>query len=787
MQPFRSGGGSSGGSFDPPPRKKFSAYNNPLAEEPDTAYGESYYSRYGNSSRNATTAPVAVVDYRKTPGVAPPAAASSGPSAASAPYAGIGRKRVQDEDDYFYGDEDDNEMEGNGDAGRAHDNDDEEDPLEAFMAGVTAEAKRDLDRIAPSLQQKQQSQQQQLQQQQQQQKGLREDLEREDEMEAYLKFMQENPNVGVQGDDEEIYEYDNEGNIVERAGHKEIDPLPPVDHSQVQYAPFERNFYTPHPEVAAMKPEQAMELRRKLGIRVQGVEAPYPICSFAHLGLDDQLMDSISRAGFTQPTPIQAQACPAALSGRDVIGIAKTGSGKTVTFVWPLVMHVLDQSPLAPGDGPIGLICAPTRELALQIYAEARKFGKPYGVTVVCAYGGGSMWEQQKACEAGCEILVCTPGRLIDLVKKKATNLRRVTYLVFDEADKMFQLGFEAQVRSIANHVRPDRQTLLFSATFKRRVERLVRDILTDPIRICQGELGEANQDVRQFVEIFRQPEDKWIWMQRHLAGFCSQGQTLVFVTRKANSEDVAKRISGAGFSCRLLHGDMHQSERNDTIAAYKRGEFQVLVATDVASRGLDIPAIRTVINYESARDIDTHTHRVGRTGRAGHKGMAYTLLLDKEKDFAGHLVRNLEGVGQEAPPRLLALANECAWFKNSRFKSGGQGKRVSASGRTRERPGLGLGGGGGGGGSGGGSGQEQQLSFTRPSSSGPQTDRVSATKQAFMSQYKKMFVSAGPDSGSGTSTLPSQQQQRPPQMPPPPPQSAPSSSNERRKRSRWD
>uniref|UniRef100_A0A1I8GU29 RNA helicase n=1 Tax=Macrostomum lignano TaxID=282301 RepID=A0A1I8GU29_9PLAT len=537
-------------------------YNNPLAEEPDTAYGESYYSRYGNSSRNATTAPVAVVDYRKTPGVAPPAAASS-------------------------------------------------------------------------------------------------------------------------GDDEEIYEYDNEGNIVERAGHKEIDPLPPVDHSQVQYAPFERNFYTPHPEVAAMKPEQAMELRRKLGIRVQGVEAPYPICSFAHLGLDDQLMDSISRAGFTQPTPIQAQACPAALSGRDVIGIAKTGSGKTVTFVWPLVMHVLDQSPLAPGDGPIGLICAPTRELALQIYAEARKFGKPYGVTVVCAYGGGSMWEQQKACEAGCEILVCTPGRLIDLVKKKATNLRRVTYLVFDEADKMFQLGFEAQVRSIANHVRPDRQTLLFSATFKRRVERLVRDILTDPIRICQGELGEANQDVRQFVEIFRQPEDKWIWMQRHLAGFCSQGQTLVFVTRKANSEDVAKRISGAGFSCRLLHGDMHQSERNDTIAAYKRGEFQVLVATDVASRGLDIPAIRTVINYESARDIDTHTHRVGRTGRAGHKGMAYTLLLDKEKDFAGHLVRNLEGVGQEAPPRLLALANECAWFKNSRFKSGGQGKRVSASGRT--------------------------------------------------------------------------------------------------------
>ncbi|KAF6772462.1 hypothetical protein AHF37_09047 [Paragonimus kellicotti] len=154
------------------------------------------------------------------------------------------------------------------------------------------------------------------------------------------------------------------------------------------------------------------------------------------------------------------------MAGRDVIGIGKTGSGKTAAFLWPAIIHIMDQPPLKLGDGPICVICAPTRELAQQIYSEAKKLAKVYNLTVVCAYGGGSLWEQQKACEAGCEILICTPGRLIDLVKKKSTNLRRVTYLVFDEADKMFNLGFEPQVRSIANHVRPDRQSEFSYSSF---------------------------------------------------------------------------------------------------------------------------------------------------------------------------------------------------------------------------------------------------------------------------------------------------------------------------------
>lgn len=217
-----------------------------------------------------------------------------------------------------------------------------------------------------------------------------------------------------------------------------------------------------------------------------GAVPPNPVTSFGHFGFDESLIKAIRKSEYTQPTPIQAQAVPAALSGRDIIGIAKTGSGKTAAFIWPMLVHILDQKELAPGDGPIGLILAPTRELSQQIYMEAKKFGKVYNVRVCCCYGGGSKWEQSKALEGGAEIVVATPGRMIDLIKMKATNLQRVTFLVLDEADRMFDMGFEPQVRSICNHVRPERQTLLFSATFKKKVERLARDVLTDPVRIVQ-------------------------------------------------------------------------------------------------------------------------------------------------------------------------------------------------------------------------------------------------------------------------------------------------------------
>ncbi|XP_017806354.1 ATP-dependent RNA helicase DDX42 isoform X2 [Papio anubis] len=551
--------------------------------------------------------------------------------------------------------------------------------------------------------------------------------------------MAENPTAGmVQEEEEDNLEYDSDGNPIAPT-KKIIDPLPPIDHSEIDYPPFEKNFYNEHEEITNLTPQQLIDLRHKLNLRVSGAAPPRPGSSFAHFGFDEQLMHQIRKSEYTQPTPIQCQGVPVALSGRDMIGIAKTGSGKTAAFIWPMLIHIMDQKELEPGDGPIAVIVCPTRELCQQIHAECKRFGKAYNLRSVAVYGGGSMWEQAKALQEGAEIVVCTPGRLIDHVKKKATNLQRVSYLVFDEADRMFDMGFEYQVRSIASHVRPDRQTLLFSATFRKKIEKLARDILIDPIRVVQGDIGEANEDVTQIVEILHSGPSKWNWLTRRLVEFTSSGSVLLFVTKKANAEELANNLKQEGHNLGLLHGDMDQSERNKVISDFKKKDIPVLVATDVAARGLDIPSIKTVINYDVARDIDTHTHRIGRTGRAGEKGVAYTLLTPKDSNFAGDLVRNLEGANQHVSKELLDLAMQNAWFRKSRFK-GGKGKKLNIGGGGlgyRERPGLGS--------ENMDRGNNNVMSnyeAYKPST-GAMGDRLTAMKAAFQSQYKSHFVAA--------------------------------------------
>lgn len=241
--------------------------------------------------------------------------------------------------------------------------------------------------------------------------------------------------------------------------------------------------------------------------------------------------------------------------------------------------------------------------------------------------------------------------------------------------------------------MRPDRQTLLFSATFKKRIEKLARDVLTDPVKIVQGDIGEANEDITQHMFVFSNPLHKWNWLLTRIVEFLSKGSILIFVTKKAEAEQVAGNLLVQEHECCLLHGDIEQAERNKVITKFKRRDVDIMVATDVAARGLDIPHIRTVVNYDIARDIDTHTHRIGRTGRAGEKGDAYTLVTDKDKEFAGHLVRNLEGANQDVPDDLLELAMQSSWFRNSRFKSG-KGKPITIGGcglGYKERPGLGV------------------------------------------------------------------------------------------------
>ncbi|XP_016965660.1 ATP-dependent RNA helicase DDX42 [Drosophila biarmipes] len=709
----------------------------------------------------------------------------------------VGKRKHHTDDDYFDDDDEPREKEleqayipAPGSPGapapsakKQEDSDSDEDPLEQFMAGINQQVEKEKRQQAPKPPTQ----------------SVRGDIDDEDDEESYYRYMKENPNAGLrdEGSDQEI-EYDEDGNPIAPPKKKEIDPLPPIYHSEIEYEPFEKNFYTQHEDIAALDEEQVRELRRTLGVKVTGPSPPKPVTSFGHFGFDEQLIKAVRKAEYTQPTPIQAQAVPTALSGRDIIGIAKTGSGKTAAFIWPMLMHLMDQRQLKPGDGPIGLILAPTRELSLQIYNEAKKFGKVYNLNVVCCYGGGSKWEQSKALEQGAEIIVATPGRMIDMVKMKATNLRRVTFLVLDEADRMFHMGFEPQVRSICNHVRPDRQCLMFSATFKKRIERLARDVLTDPVRIVQGDLNEANQDITQSVYVFPNPLQKWNWLLCHLVKFLSEGSVLIFVTKKADAETVSNNLLLKEYNCLLLHGDMDQADRNKVITQFKKKECDILVATDVAARGLDIPHIRNVVNYDIARDIDTHTHRIGRTGRAGEKGNAFTLVTDKDKEFAGHLVRNLEGADQQVPDDLMELAMKSSWFRSSRFKQG-KGKRP-----TNTHIGLGYrerGNGGGHGSAGGaesgsgGSGHSpsEGPSSKSSSSAGPATDRYAAMREAFRSQYNSQFRASS--DRTWEKTLPDSGVFAAPMAPPSSSQGAPSSSGssssnqdaKRAKKSRWN
>lgn len=677
-------------------------------------------------------------------------------------------KRRLDNDDSYWDQEDEDDQKGKTETGNhLSEDDEEEDPLDAFMAGIEKEVKKTEKKVDVKKDKEVSS-------------NIRMDIEgEEDVQESYYRYMKENPKAGLdilEDEDDELAEYDEEGNlVVNRKKLRHIDPLPPIDHSTIQYSNFERNFYVEHEEIKTLDDEKVQELRRKLGITVLGMEPPKPCSSFGHFGFDENLTKAVIKMGYSQPTPIQCQAVPVAMSGRDILGIAKTGSGKTAAYLWPMLIHIMDQSELKSGQGPIGLILAPTRELTQQIHSEAKKFAKAYGLKVACCFGGGSKWEQSKDLQDGAEIVVATPGRMIDLIKSRATNLERVTMLVLDEADRMFDMGFGAQIMSICNHVRPDRQTLLFSATFKRRVERLAREVLTDPIKIIQGEVGVANEDVTQIVMIMKDGPSKWAWLTSHMVQFTSNGSVLIFVTRKANSEELANNLKSLGIELVLIHGDMNQIDRNNAIGRFKRKEIEVMVATDVAARGLDITHVKTVINYDVARDIDTHTHRIGRTGRAGDKdGIAYTLVTETDKDFAGHLVRNLEGANQNVPEDLMSLAMQSTWFAKSRFKRGKGRKSNNNYSRvnTRSRPGLGA--------SEGHLRDDNNSSHSsrihHPSSSDPsksnQSDRIAVMRDAFRAQFQASFRPATDNEMSGRESSKS---------------STPDNPKSARKKSRWE
>ncbi|XP_010242202.1 PREDICTED: DEAD-box ATP-dependent RNA helicase 20 [Nelumbo nucifera] len=430
----------------------------------------------------------------------------------------------------------------------------------------------------------------------------------------------------------------------------------PKNHDLDGLPHFEKNFYIESPSVAAMTESEVEEYRQRRQITVEGRDVPNPVREFREAGFPEYVMQELIKAGFVEPTPIQSQGWPMALKGRDLIGIAETGSGKTLAYLLPAIVHVNAQPFLAPGDGPIVLVLAPTRELAVQIQQESAKFGASSRIKNTCIYGGVPKGPQVRDLQKGVEIVIATPGRLIDMLESHHTNLRRVTYLVLDEADRMLDMGFEPQIRKIISQIRPDRQTLYWSATWPKEVEQLARSFLYNPYKVVIGsEDLTANRAIRQIVEIVSENQ-KYSKLVKLLEDIMDGSRILIFMDTKKGCDQTTRQLRMDGWPALSIHGDKSQAERDWVLSEFKAGKSPIMTATDVAARGLDVKDVKYVINYDFPGSLEDYVHRIGRTGRAGAKGTAYTFFTAANARFAKELITILEEAGQKVSPELAAM-----------------------------------------------------------------------------------------------------------------------------------
>ncbi|CAI5461202.1 unnamed protein product [Closterium sp. Yama58-4] len=405
-----------------------------------------------------------------------------------------------------------------------------------------------------------------------------------------------------------------------------------------------------------MSEGEVEEYRRRRQISVEGRGVPKPCRTFEEASFPDYVLVEVQRAGFKEPTPIQAQGWPMALKGRDLIGLAETGSGKTLAYLLPAIVHVNAQPYLAPGDGPIVLVIAPTRELAVQIQEECVKFGASSKIKSTCVYGGAPKGPQIRDLNQGVEIVIATPGRLIDMLESRVTNLRRVTYLVLDEADRMLDMGFEPQIRKIVSQIRPDRQTLYWSATWPREVETLARQFLVDPYKVVIGSAElKANHSITQVVEILSDHE-KYPRLLKLLEQVMDGSKILVFMDTKRVCDQVTRQLRMDGWPALSIHGDKSQAERDWVLSEFKTGKSPIMIATDVAARGLDVKDIKCVINYDFPSTCEDYVHRIGRTGRAGATGFSFSFFTAANARLAKDLIKILTEANQVVPPALAAL-----------------------------------------------------------------------------------------------------------------------------------
>ncbi|KAF8821695.1 DEAD (Asp-Glu-Ala-Asp) box polypeptide 41 family protein [Cardiosporidium cionae] len=422
----------------------------------------------------------------------------------------------------------------------------------------------------------------------------------------------------------------------------------------------------------SLSEEEAESVRQRFYIDVNGSDVPPPIKTFKDMRFPDPILNALRKKGILQPTQIQMQGIPGVLQGRDLIGIAFTGSGKTLVFVLPMILGSLESElrlPFTASEGPWGLVVCPSRELATQTtevvnyYANALAEGGYPTIKCLRMIGGTSVLDQSVAIRKGVHIVVATPGRLNDMLNKKRMSLRQCQFLCLDEADRMVDLGFEEEVRNVLDYFQHQRQTLLFSATMPRKIQEFAKSALVDPIVVNVGRAGAANLDVVQEVEYVKQ-EAKLPYVLQCLQKTIPP--VLIFCENKKDVDDVHEYLLLKGVDACAIHGGLSQEDRQESITSFREGVKDVLVGTDVASKGLDFPAIQQVINFDMPKEIESYVHRIGRTGRCGRTGVATTFInKNQEETILLDLKALLLEAGQKIPPFLEALDSKAYNLKD--------------------------------------------------------------------------------------------------------------------------
>lgn len=457
-------------------------------------------------------------------------------------------------------------------------------------------------------------------------------------------------------------------NEVSQTGHdKDNQPqtLTPVDFSSQPLPPFSRLEFLP-PSHLEMDSSETKGSIIALRATVRNGSAPI-LSSFQDIcpPISKKLSDVLCEA-FLAPSPIQAISLPYTLSGRDIVAIAQTGSGKTIAYALPLLTHVSAQKGSSrSGHGPVGLVMVPTRDLATQIADVLNQYGRCLSVSTCCVVGGVPKYEQFKQIrDSGAGIVVCTPGRYIDMLRMRACHMKRCSFVVLDEADRMLDMGFEPQVRTLLSQIRPDAQRALFSATMPRFVERLSCDVLSNPVFISLSgsshqHTAMVNENVNDCFFHFSNESARTEWLIDHLSTFVSEGLLIIFCSTRGDSAALANIIRGKGMPAACIHGETDQSDREGLLRMFRGNELPVLVTTDVAARGLDIENVQNVVNYGCAKSWEWHVHRVGRSGRANQKGSAYTLMdstSQSDMQFAEEAAAILRREKRTVPTALLHL-----------------------------------------------------------------------------------------------------------------------------------